>query len=101
MTSPERCPSCDSLDVTEIVYGEPGPELKLRARRGEAILGGCCVPLAPTKWGCRACKHEWGGERPWHNLVFLGRPEPDETTEQFADRMFDAFERSRGDVDPR
>ncbi len=94
MSRRPSCPECGSDDVAEIVYGFPGPELAEQAERGEVILGGCCVPLAPAKWGCHACDHEWGHERPRSNIVFLGRPAPDETAEDFADRTFDAIERA-------
>lgn len=38
----KKCPKCGKR-LTEIVYGEPTPEVFEASERGEIILGGCCV----------------------------------------------------------
>lgn len=53
------CPKCQSGRGVPVVYGMPGPELVERARRGEVVLGGCCVQPG-IEWECASCGHEWG-----------------------------------------
>jgi len=53
------CPACGSADVLPIEYGLPTPELAEEAKRGEVVLGGCCVTEFDPQWFCKACEHEW------------------------------------------
>src|ERR1035437_2351565 len=47
------CPDCGSSTVVPIFYGLPAAETSERARRGEIVLGGCC--LQEPRWYCREC----------------------------------------------
>jgi hypothetical protein len=39
-----------------LVYGYPGPPLVDGHRRGEVLLGGCCVSDDDPEYGCRTCR---------------------------------------------
>ena len=59
----QRCPQCDSYEISEVIYGFVGncdsiTEAKIKDSR--IILGGCCVSKDSPKYVCRTCKHEWG-----------------------------------------
>ena len=53
------CPRCESLHVVPIVYGFPDRELLEKAKREEAVLGGCFVTSEQPQWRCRNCGNEW------------------------------------------
>lgn len=54
------CPSCRSkVNAVPIVFGMPEEELEEQARRGEVVLGGCCVTDDDPRWFCKSCKREF------------------------------------------
>lgn len=54
------CPSCGSkVNAVPIVFGMPEDELEEQARRGEVVLGGCCVTGNDPRWFCKKCKGEF------------------------------------------
>lgn len=54
------CPSCKSkVNAVPIVFGMPEEELEEQARRGEVVLGGCCVSDDDSRWFCKSCKREF------------------------------------------
>ncbi len=57
-----KCPKCDSEKVAEILWGMPAesPELHEALKKGELVLGGCCVTDNDPNWHCNECGHEWG-----------------------------------------
>jgi hypothetical protein len=57
-TWPE-CPGCHAHEAIPILYGDPTREAEQAARRGELVLGGCCVMGEDPKWHCRACERDW------------------------------------------
>jgi hypothetical protein len=54
---PTECPDCGSPSIVPIRYGLPGPEMQGQARRGEILLGGCCVE--DPRWHCKHCFCTW------------------------------------------
>ena len=58
-TDRPACPQCGAAAVVPIVYGLPGEELAEACRRGEVVLGGCCITDDMPEWHCKACEHEW------------------------------------------
>ena len=48
-----RCPSCQSVEVKEILYGLPDPE-SFDFEKYE--VGGCCVTPNDPKYWCEVCK---------------------------------------------
>ena len=54
------CPKCGGK-LVEIIYGEPMADLLEKARRGEVILGGCCIltdedgNIISPEYGCIDC----------------------------------------------
>ncbi|MEU3009919.1 hypothetical protein [Nocardia asteroides] len=48
------CPECAG-PMIEITYGFPTPAAVEADRRGEIILGGCCVSGDSPRWGCQPC----------------------------------------------
>ena len=53
MKSKLRCPSCQSGEVKEILYGLPDPE-HFDFEKYE--VGGCCVTPNDPKYWCDQCK---------------------------------------------
>jgi hypothetical protein len=51
-----RCPSCQSGEVKEILYGLPDPE-SFDFEKYE--VGGCCVTPEDDKYKCSNCDHSW------------------------------------------
>jgi transcription elongation factor Elf1 len=56
---PSACPQCGSPTVVPVIYGLPGPELWEEAEREKVILGGCIIQSYNTRFGCKACGHEF------------------------------------------
>ncbi len=54
------CPYCGSVRVIPIAYGLPSAEGMARARRGEIVLGGCCLSRESPRWACRKCERQFG-----------------------------------------
>jgi hypothetical protein len=54
-----KCPSCNSTNVSEILYGMPTYEAFEMAERGELLLGGCEVCDGQPDYGCLDCKFQW------------------------------------------
>lgn len=51
-----RCPACEEGTLRPIIYGlVAGGELRKKADRGEAVLGGCQVGEEAPKWACSEC----------------------------------------------
>jgi hypothetical protein len=53
------CPACGSADVTEILWGMPGPGTIEEAERRGAILGGCCIDANAPGFHCDRCGSRW------------------------------------------
>ena len=52
------CPECGAMEqVIPVKYGKPGPELQLKAKKGEVHLGGCCPQN--LKWYCKNCEKKF------------------------------------------
>jgi hypothetical protein len=51
-----RCPSCQSNEVKEIIYGLPDPE-NFDFQKYE--VGGCCVTPEDDKYKCSNCEFSW------------------------------------------
>ena len=60
ITKKETCPECGSLDVLEIVYGCPGPELVKDFDAGKVWLGGCIRSAGDPRLYCQDCGEEFG-----------------------------------------
>jgi hypothetical protein len=58
----EPCPSCDSTDPLEIVYGFASAEMFDSAFAGLIALGGCQFTDDSPAYRCRQadCDSEWG-----------------------------------------
>lgn len=52
----KRCAKCGAYDVVRIVWGEPTPAHGEAAKRGEIVLGGCCVTDDDPVMRCRSCR---------------------------------------------
>ena len=52
---PRICPKCSQNSIVRIMYGYPSSKMMHDAEEGRIILGGCCLPLDFTKWGCTNC----------------------------------------------
>lgn len=68
---PDYCKICHS-PVLDIVYGEPNLDIIEKARRGQLIVGGCCVSEQDPSWGCPKCgsvykniADEWNRREPF------------------------------------
>lgn len=64
------CPDCGSSSVVPIAYGLPAAETSERARRGEIVLGGCC--LQEPRWYCRECLNRWPEETEGLGKALIG-----------------------------
>jgi hypothetical protein len=49
--------------VVPIGYGLPTTTATEQAKRGEIVLGGCCVRGDDPKWFCRDCGWAWNANR--------------------------------------
>lgn len=55
-----RCPHCGSVNTVRISYGLPTERAFEAEKRGELVLGGCCIfPDNPTRH-CKDCGHDFG-----------------------------------------
>jgi hypothetical protein len=54
------CPACGSVAVP-LIFGEPTEETGRAAKRGEVILGGCCIrgDGSDPSWACKSCGLEF------------------------------------------
>ncbi len=57
--NPLNCPKCGSKNIVRIVYGYPNAEALEEAKKGNIILGGCCVSDNSPNFHCKDCKYEW------------------------------------------
>ncbi|ERJ11906.1 hypothetical protein [Haloplasma contractile] len=58
----KKCPACRSTDTVDILYGMPTQDAYESAKRGEVVLGGCCISdVSPAKH-CKECGQEFGCE---------------------------------------
>lgn len=57
---PTQCPKCESKRVAPILYGFPAEDLSDAVKKGEVVLGGCCVSDNDPEWACVDCDHRWG-----------------------------------------
>lgn len=55
---PAKCPICKGR-VVPIVYGEPTPEIGIKAKRGEVVLGGCIIYQGIPQWRCLECETDF------------------------------------------
>ncbi|MBS3067285.1 hypothetical protein J4450_01165 [Candidatus Micrarchaeota archaeon] len=55
----EKCPKCSSEKVVAILYGKPAATAMESAKRGEIVLGGCCIEKNAPHRHCKNCKNEW------------------------------------------
>lgn len=54
------CPACKQRRGVVISFGMPGPDLIEQVERGEAVLGGCSLPLVgDPERQCLDCGHQW------------------------------------------
>lgn len=54
------CPACKQRHGVNIIFGMPTEELWEAEKRGEVVLGGCCLPLiGDPERQCLACGHQW------------------------------------------
>ena len=53
------CPSCGHKTGVDILYGMPSKEAFEMAKRGECVLGGCCIDLEGPERECIACGEQW------------------------------------------
>lgn len=53
------CPICGTRTAVPIQYGYPSEKGFEMARRGEIILGGCCLDQNNPDWGCKTCHYSW------------------------------------------
>jgi hypothetical protein len=53
------CPFCGYGPPIEIVYGMPTYKAEQAAKRGEIMLGGCCVTDSDPKWCCPSCRRKF------------------------------------------
>ena len=58
------CPSCGSLEVVAIYYGEPTREAMQEAEKGLIALGGCCVFEDDPRKHCNACGEDFDRPSP-------------------------------------
>ncbi|NJR80364.1 hypothetical protein [Sphingomonas corticis] len=64
MTRRYICPACRQRRGVDIDFGYPTPELFDLAERGEAVIGGCVLPLiGEPERQCLACGHRWAIRR--------------------------------------
>jgi hypothetical protein len=58
----ESCPTCDTFNPLEIVYGFASAEMFDSALAGHIALGGCQFTDDSPAYRCRngACESEWG-----------------------------------------
>jgi len=57
---PQKCPSCGSKKVAEILWGYPdfSSKLEKKLKEGRIVLGGCIVSGNDPEWQCVDCKVE-------------------------------------------
>lgn len=55
-----QCPSCNTANPKEIVYGLPSDEMASAAHLGFIELGGCIVDDDSPAYRCRECGEEFG-----------------------------------------
>jgi hypothetical protein len=60
---PPQCPHCGSGKVVPIAYGLPTSGAGEESKRGEIVLGGCCVSGDDPEWFCRDCGWAWNANR--------------------------------------
>lgn len=53
------CPHCGSTDSIEILYGMPTLEAYEASKRGELIIGGCCMEIGAPDRKCKGCGRKW------------------------------------------
>jgi hypothetical protein len=70
------CPACHRATVVEIIYGMPLVELAEAERRGEVILGGCCLDPGDPTSQCTNCGWNDRSEIEFHPGVSGHRSEP-------------------------
>lgn len=56
-----RCPACGSMDTVKILYRMPTSEAFEASKRGELVLGGCCLPIITPTRHCKSCEQNFGG----------------------------------------
>ena len=73
MKKRQKCPYCGSTDTAYYLYGEPNfnDSLEKKLKKGECILGGCCVHtecvngktvFIDPPWKCNKCRKDFGTE---------------------------------------
>ena len=66
-SKPDKCPKCGGK-VLSILYGDPMDEAIEAYKRGEIILGGCCIMLDESgnslmpDWQCKECEAQFIAE---------------------------------------
>ena len=53
------CPICGTRTAVPIQYGYPSEIAFERARKGEIVLGGCCLDDHNPDWACTSCDYSW------------------------------------------
>lgn len=67
------CPSCESTDIMEVVYGSPTVEGWEMIERGEFAAGGNFPWPDSPAWKCRQCRNEFGRLGDTHPEFWKGR----------------------------
>ena len=57
-----KCPKCGSEEIIPIVYGYPTKELFDQSKKGEVIIGGCCIVGEVPNRHCKNCGEEFSVE---------------------------------------
>lgn len=86
-----ECPDCGSHSIVPICYGLPGPEKREEGRRGEIVLGGCCIRT--PRWHCKNCFNSWPEDPPpagLHGIPGWQKKHLAETAVEYASLMADA-----------
>jgi hypothetical protein len=61
--SPPQCTHCGADEVVRVVRRLRDWEAGEAGKRGEIVLGGCCVSGDDPKWFCRDCGWAWNAHR--------------------------------------
>ena len=63
----KKCPSCEGINIAEIMYGYPSSEfldeLKKEENKGKYQLGGCCISNDDPAFSCNDCGFVFGNRK--------------------------------------
>ena len=58
-----KCPKCNKGELLLIVYGYPTKVAEEAAKKGDILLGGCCITDNDPAFGCKLCGAKFGGKK--------------------------------------